>query len=283
MQDLAPHSPVRPRSQVLPRPTALEPRVFDSVSLWRGEQPLLATLRKRYGGLRLADLEGSYGWVLKYDQRSRAAAHGIETLGEYLDCFDRPVATPLPYLMHLSINRHLPELCGLFDSPPQFRPNWVTTPALDRLSGPELFLGPPGSGFGPIHVDHAAVHVGFWQIAGEKRFVLFPPEDGRYLYRYRGAQFPYQLRNSRVLAAEYRDFDKFPLLRHAHPRTLVLRAGQCLFLPADWWHSTENLSHSVSYSIRIVNRSNVLRMLAQYALGVPRAVLRLAERRARRR
>lgn len=258
------------------------PFVFDTISLWRGTQPLLAMLRQRYGHLRLADLEGSYGWVLKYDQREKAAANGIETLGDYLDLFGCPTATPLPYITHLSVNRHLPALRGLFATPPQFAPNWAMARGLDRLSGPELFLGPAGSGFGPIHVDHAAVHVGFWQISGAKRFVLFPPQDARYLYRYRGKQFPYQLRNSRVTVAEHRNVQKFPLLRYTHPLTLVLREGQCLFLPADWWHGTENLSHSVSYSIRIVNHTNVLRTLAQYALGVPRALLRMAERRAAR-
>lgn len=60
MQDLAPLSPVRARALASPRLTALEPHVFETVSLWRGEQPLLPTLRERYGGLRLADLEGSY-------------------------------------------------------------------------------------------------------------------------------------------------------------------------------------------------------------------------------
>jgi hypothetical protein len=255
--------------------------VFDAAPLWQGAEPLLETLARDYGHLALGQLEGSYGWVLKYDQRDKAAVHGIRTLGDYLARFREPAATSLPYLMHLSIHRHLPGLRGAFRSPPEFRPNWVTAPALDRLGGPELFLGPAGSGFGPIHVDHAAVHVGFWQIEGEKQFVLFPPEDGRWLYRYRGAQYPYALRNSRVRAREYRDVQKFPLLRHTSPRTLVLRAGQCLFLPANWWHSTINLTRSVSYSIRIVNHTNVLGCLAEYALGIPRLVLRALGRQDR--
>lgn len=254
------------------------PRVFECAPLWHGGQPLLDSLTQLYGHLRLDRLQGSYGWVLKWTERDRASSHRIATLGDYLALFRQGVPD-LPYLTHLSVNRHLPDLRAGFVSPPQFRPNWVDTPALDRLSGPEIFLGPAGSGFGLIHVDHAAVHVGFWQVQGEKRFVLFPPEDGRYLYRFRGAQFPYQLRNSRVTASDYRNFARYPLLRHAHPQTLVLRAGQCLLLPANWWHSTENLSHSVSYSIRIVNGSNAWQTLAAYALGLPRALLRAVARR----
>jgi hypothetical protein len=253
------------------------PRVFECAPLWRGAEPLLDALSDRYGHLRLDRLQGSYGWVLKWTERERASSHRINTLGDYLALFRQGVPD-LPYLTHLSVNRHLPELRNGLVSPAEFGPNWVDTPALDRLSGPELFLGPAGSGFGLIHVDHAAVHVGFWQVQGEKRFVLFPPEDGRYLYRFRGAQFPWQLRNSRVTASDYRNFARYPLLRHAHPQTLVLRAGQCLLLPANWWHSTENLSHSISYSIRIINGSNVLQTLAAYALGLPRGLLRAVGR-----
>jgi hypothetical protein len=257
----------------------LEPHVFDCASLWRHDRPLLEVLARDYGQLRLQGAVGSYGWLLKYDQQPAARAHRIETLGDYLAAFADPVARDLPYLMHLAINRHLPRLRDSFESPPEFRPNWVTSPRLDRLGGPELFLGTAGSGFGPFHQDHAAVHVGFWQIEGEKQFFLFPPEDAPYLYTYAGAQYPRQLRNSRVKAVEYRDFARFPLIAHARPRVLVLRAGQCLFLPANWWHSTINLTRSVSYSIRIVNHTNVLATLGEYAGGLPRAVRRLLGRR----
>jgi hypothetical protein len=262
-------------SPPLPSRTALAPYVFRGAGLWRHERPLLEVLARDYGQLALRDLEGSYGWVLKYDQRRYAQAHRIETLGDYLEAFADPEAHDLPYLMHLAINRHLPSLRGCFESPPEFQPNWVTSPLLDRLGGPELFLGPAGSGFGPFHQDHASVHVGFWQIEGEKQFILFPPGDAPYLYTYPGAQYPWQMRNSRVKAVEYRDFERFPLLRQAHPRVIVLRAGECLFLPADWWHSTINLTRSVSYSIRIVNRTNVLATVGDYLAGLPRAGRRM--------
>lgn len=243
--------------------------------MWRHERALLDVLRETYGGLRLYGLEGSYGWVLKYDQQARARALGIETLGDYLAMFGHPSAQPLPSLTHLSLNRHLPRLRSFFALPREFRPNWANARWLDRLCGPELFLGPRGSGFSAIHQDHAAVHVGFCQIHGEKQFILFPPEDSRCMYRYRGAQFPYQMRNSRVHTADYRDFERFPRLRHAHPVSIVLRAGQGLFLPSNWWHGTVNLTDSVSFSIRIVNATNVAQTLAAYVMGLPRALLRV--------
>ena len=55
---------------------------------------------------------------------------------------------------------------------------------------------------------------------------------------------------------------------------LTLRAGQALFMPADWWHTTINLTDSVSYSIRIVNHTNVLKTLGHYLVGPGRAMLK---------
>ena len=100
------------------------------------------------------------------------------------------------------------------------------------------------------------MHVGFVQLQGEKEFVLLPPSDAPYLYTIPGREFPFQLRNSRVRYADIENHERFPLLKSASPRRVVLRAGQALFLPADWWHTTRNISDSVSYSVRIVNGSN---------------------------
>jgi hypothetical protein len=234
----------------------------------------LDTLADEYGHLEFANLQGSYGWVIRYDQAANREALGIRTLREYLDLFRRPNAPRLPYLMHLSVNRHVPRLKWRFALPPAFRPNWADRPGLDRISGPELFIGQRGTGFGPVHIDHVAVHVGFVQLEGEKRFLLFPPEDGPRLYRYPGKQFPWQLRNSRVRDVEPESLERFPLLRGTHPASFTLTAGQALFMPANWWHTTFNLSNSVSFSIRIVNHTNVLGTLAEYARGIPRALAR---------
>jgi hypothetical protein len=45
-------------------------------------------------------------------------------------------------------------------------------------------------------------------------------------------------------------------------------------MPADWWHTTVNLTDSVSYSIRIVNHTNVLKTAGQYLAGPGRALLK---------
>ncbi|MGI9329199.1 MAG: cupin-like domain-containing protein [Gammaproteobacteria bacterium] len=268
------------RLQFAPSPSALDPALlqaptkFRCASVWRHERPLLDVLIEEYGTVSLRDLTGTYGWCIRYSQQHKSEDLGIETLGELLDLFRQGSEQALPYLMHLSLHRNLPRLRRYFVDPPQFRPNWVAAPWADRIGGPELFVGQKGTGFGPVHIDHVSVHVGFYQLSGQKRFLLFPPDDGQYLYRYPGAEFPWQLRNSQVRGFDEGLHERYPLLRHASPREITLRAGEALFMPANWWHTTLNLSDSVSYSVRIVNRSNALSTLAEYARGVPRALSR---------
>ncbi len=246
-----------------------QPLVFDYTGLWQHTLPMLDMLRARYGHLPVDQLGGSYGWSVRHTQSAAYERLQINTLAEYIDAF-RSGGVKLPYLRHLSLNRGLPALRPHIKDPAEFRPNWVDFKWLDRLGGPELFIGQRGTGFGWLHQDHASVHVGFVQLQGEKEFVLFPPTDGPNLYHTAGQQFPYQQRNSWLKFHDLENDTKYPLLRHTNPRRLVLKAGQALLMPADWWHTTLNLSDSVSYSIRIVNRTNIGRVIGQHLQGVGR-------------
>jgi hypothetical protein len=251
----------------------LQPHVFNCPELWQHDEPLLDVLLKTYGQRKLASFGGSYGWSVRYRQEEDYAAINIHTLGEYLEAFAAG-DLQLPYLRHLSINRAMPELRKHIKQPEEFGANWVSHPWLDRLSGPEIFIGQQGTMFGNVHQDQVNVHVGFVQLQGVKEFVVFPPEDSPYLDVFEGREFPYQLRNSRVRYADLKNHIKFPLLRKAHPRYIRLRAGEALFLPANWWHSTHNLTDSVNYSVRIVNGSNIGRSMASHLAGIPRWISR---------
>ena len=254
------------------------PTRFRCASVWQHESPLLDVLAREYGDLRLDDLRGTYGWCIRYSQSAKRDALGIDTLGELLTLYRQGSDQPLPYLMHLSVNRNLQKLARYFVDPPEFKPNWGSGAWADRIGGPELFVGQKGTGFGPIHIDHLAVHVGFYQLEGRKKYLLFPPEDGQYLYRYPGAEFPWQLRNSRISGFEPGIHERFPLLKQAQPMEITLEPGDAMFMPANWWHTTLNLTDSVSYSIRIVNRSNALATLSETARGLPRLAKRVWQR-----
>lgn len=246
-----------------------QPLVFDYSGLWNHTLPLLHVLKSRYGHLPLAGLGGTYGWSVRDSDAGAYTDMQMDSLGEYVEAF-RAGDVRLPYLRHISLNRALPELRQNLHDPAEFRPNWVHHPAFDRLGGPELFIGQAGTRFGCLHQDHASVHVGFVQLQGEKEFVLYPPGDTPHLYGWTTRHFPYQTRNSWLHYEDLDNHDKFPLLRYTRPQRVVLKAGQALLLPADWWHTTHNHSDSVSYSIRIVNQSNIGRVLATHLKGIPR-------------
>ncbi len=250
------------------------PLVFNCPDLWRNKTPLLDTLDDLYGERSLDSFGGSYGWSVRYKQIEDYEAIGIHTLGEYLTAF-RAGNMQLPYLRHLSLNRAMPELRKHIQHPAEFEPNWVSHPWLDRLGGPEIFIGQKNTVFGHVHQDQANVHVGFVQLQGEKEFIVFPPGDGKYLSIFPGKEFPYQHRNSQVHYNDLENHEKFPLLKKARPQRIVLRSGQALLLPENWWHTTHNLSDSISYSIRIINSSNALRSSASHLCGIPSWLRRL--------
>ncbi len=250
------------------------PFAFDFDGLWQHADPLLDVMQRLYGERRVDSFGGSYGWSVRYRQQEDYAAHGIETLAEYLAAYRAGIAG-LPYLRHVSVNRAMPELRRHIRLPAEFRPNWADHAWLDRFSGPEFFIGQAGTQFGNIHQDHASVHVGFVQLEGVKEFTLLPPADGPNLYRMRGRQFPYQYRNSAVKLDSLRDYETFPDLRYVSPQTVTLSAGQAMFLPADWWHTTRNLTDSISFAIRIVNASNIGACIMRHVEGLPHALQRL--------
>ncbi|XP_037089742.1 HSPB1-associated protein 1-like [Pollicipes pollicipes] len=82
------------------------------------------------------------------------------------------------------------------------------------------------------------------QLAGRKRWTLFPPADGPLLYPTR---VPYE-ESTVFSAADLRrpDFHRFPDLASTHPHIVVLEPGEALLVPRHWWHLVENLETSVS-------------------------------------
>ncbi|WP_442514448.1 cupin-like domain-containing protein, partial [Pseudomonas promysalinigenes] len=52
-----------------------------------------------------------------------------------------------------------------------------------RFSSVQVFMGPPGT-VTRLHCDAGAAHGYLGQVVGRKLFVLFPPTDTPFLYRF---------------------------------------------------------------------------------------------------
>ena len=67
---------------------------------------------------------------------------------------------------------------------------------------------------------------------GYKNFSMAPTIDRKYLYI--GTEgYPENYSPVEFVAPDY---EKYPLLRHARIHTAHIAAGDCLYVPAYWWH-----------------------------------------------
>jgi hypothetical protein len=185
-----------------------------------------------------------------------------------VDLVDRVVGAternPAPYLKGTGNGQFLgdifPELLqDVTPEPVYLRPNWLSARFFPhslrrRLNnGPrqEIYFGGFGAGFGRLHWDDLRLHVFTFQVYGTKWWLTFPPEESRNLYpdaRFHNVSAVSDLANP--------DVERFPAITKARGRRWLLRAGDMLYLPPGWWHTTWIDEPSISISINSANASN---------------------------
>ncbi|BFZ08121.1 hypothetical protein BsWGS_11160 [Bradybaena similaris] len=86
------------------------------------------------------------------------------------------------------------------------------------------------------------------QICGRKLWILFPPEDGGYLYPTR---VPYEessiFSEVNIRKPNLQSHPQFKQL--SHPYVVTLQPGQTLYVPRHWWHYVESLEPSISINV----------------------------------
>lgn len=174
-------------------------------------------------------------------------------------------ARPAPYARNIDVHRELPELSADISPRVEFAtPDWKSSRMLgqdflfpDGLE--ELFFGGKGASFPVLHVDYFGMDGFVNQLYGEKEFILFPPDQGAFLY---------PTRDDRLFSAlndlEDPDLEQFPLFAHARPMVFTLRPGDTLYMPNGWWHTTRMLSPSITVITATWNRSNWWELIRQY-------------------
>ena len=166
-------------------------------------------------------------------------------LGDYLT-FDDLELNKL-YMRNLHLFDWFPELLEEVALPPLFGTNHLAHSdrgypvAWTRWF--ELFINTRDCrGFPFLHKDMCNTHAFSMQLAGEKAFVMFPPEDESNLY-----PLPSSSRSgiaTPFIMSECVDLRSFPSYADTHPQRAVLRPGELLFTPSNWWHTTRVHSES---------------------------------------
>jgi len=179
-------------------------------------------------------------------------------LDDYIESLTTSTETaPAPYLRNVNIQTDWPELAN--DISPRCRftaTDWLSSrlmpkgwPRVARHLN-QLFISGAGTTI-PLHFDEWMMHAFISNVYGDKEFTLFPPDQTPYLY----PKDDYYL-VSRIPNPYAVDHQTFPLYEKAATASITIGAGESIFLPCGWWHTTRTVSPCISVSSNFVDDTN---------------------------
>jgi hypothetical protein len=182
------------------------------------------------------------------------------SLGDYVDLIEGASVgdEPPPYLHDLPLLSMLPELRHDLEPFPRsllssmYRTKW--------WEFTQFFLGAKAS-LTPLHFDCLETQNLFFQVYGEKRWILVDREDARHCY----------LRDWRwsQVDAEAPDLDKYPDYRNVRPMECTLGPGDVLYVPPGTLHHVRGRGVSISFNIDWHTRMSALRGVLAFRRGMP--------------
>lgn len=114
---------------------------------------------------------------------------------------------------------------------------------------PVLFVGGEGAKV-VMHYDMDLANNLHFNFVGEKRVVLYPPDQTGLLYR-----VPYSIVSMEIIDMDDPDLEKYPALARAKGFEARLRHGDALYIPSSWWHFIKYETPSLSLTLRSLPRS----------------------------
>jgi hypothetical protein len=176
----------------------------------------------------------------------------------FIDAITSDSGEPGPFLREQPLKDVFPDLVdNVLPTPPYALPNWLGGNYLigrinERLNR-ESFIEVNFCGrriFPYLHIDDLGVHAFITQHYGDKHFVVYPPDQEPFIYRIAKERF------SEIVDVDNPDLTRYPLFAQAKPIRIVLHAGESVFMPCGWWHTTRVPGTSLSTVISISNSSN---------------------------
>jgi len=183
--------------------------------------------RSRYGDTQIT--------LSKYEgEHYRAKAVETASLGSFIDAIEASDFATYPYYIRddWRIFVAYKELLADYRVPKYFFDWYVFIPGFMRLIYPRIFIGPKGA-ITPLHCDIWETHAWLAQLIGRKRWLLFSPDQRRFLYDYK-------------VQPGDADLEKFPLFREARPLECTIGPGDVIFVPGGWAHEVVSLDATIS-------------------------------------
>jgi len=125
----------------------------------------------------------------------------------------------------------------------------------------QFFMGAKGS-LTPLHFDTLLTHNLFFQVVGQKKFILIPSEqrDLCYMKSWRWA----------ALNPDKPDFEKHPLAKDVTPSVGVIGPDDILYIPPGVLHQVHGLSFSISFNMDWHTSKSALDGMMSIFKGAPR-------------
>ena len=109
---------------------------------------------------------------------------------------------------------------------------------------PVLFVGGEGAKV-VMHYDMDLANNFHFNFVGEKKVILYPPSQTKYLYK-----VPYSIVSMEQIDMDHPDFEAFPALLKAKGYEVTLKHGDALFIPSKWWHFIKYETPCLSLTLR---------------------------------
>ncbi|HNK68700.1 MAG TPA: cupin-like domain-containing protein [Flavobacteriales bacterium] len=202
-------------------------------------------------------------WTPQYfKERYGAIKHEVKgkvyTIAEQVELMmHSTMEHPAPYPYNLNVDHVFPELREDMRPPTVFdRVDRLLSPMMPKLLAKgtikhELFLSGKGSYFPILHVDVQHLHTQITQVYGSKVFFLYAPDQTPYMYP--KPEVPLYSAVDNIFKP---DLEKYPLFAKAKCHKLTLHAGDTVFFPTGWWHTTLSPEPSISYGRALLDRTN---------------------------
>jgi hypothetical protein len=226
--------------------------ITDGIKKWSARSTwTFNTFKSRYGKSIVS--------VYPYEQgRYRADRIQQLPLADYIDKILTNDFDSYPYYLiyNSSLLDEHQELRGDFFEPKYCFDWFKFLPKAMRFPSPRLYIGPKGA-ISSLHQDRWGTHFWMAQLEGRKRWILFSPDQEKFLYKSEGSAKEQGLTHYQV-QPDKPDLKRFPMFNQGKGLECTIGPGDLLIVPGNWLHWVLSLDATLSLTHNYMGPGNFL-------------------------